>query len=133
MYFPLLMLLEKAGIFLAAEAARPIQSVMLQDIRLLTPEFTEYQAHTLYVGQTPPHSLPVRTEQDTWCILLSRPDGEDVANFTKPSMISEVSENAGLSAILPVTASENLFVLVTNHQFNWWFDDGPIRAIYCSA
>ncbi len=110
MYFPLLMLLERAGVFLP-ETAHPFQSIMLRDIRLLTPELTEYQAHTLYVGQALPRSLPARKKQDTWCILLSRQTGPDAPGSPKQSADSEHSESGGFSGILPVMAEENLFVL----------------------
>ena len=111
MYLPLLMLLEKAGIFLPAETAHSVQSIMLRDIRLLTPELTEYQAHTLYVGQTPPPSLPSRTKQETWCILLFCQTGKDAEDPPANSAVSEDSENTGFSGIRPVTAPEDLFVL----------------------
>lgn len=115
MYLPLLMLLEQAGIFLP-EPTQSFHSIMLRDIRLLTPELTKYQAHTLYVGPTPPRSLPARTEQDTWCILLSGQAQETGANPPKPSISSGfsgsgLSEEDGFSGILPVTAPEDFRVL----------------------
>lgn len=110
MYFPLLMLLERAGIFLP-ETTHPFQDIMLRDIRLLTPELKDYQAHTLYVGQSLPRGLPAHRKQDTWCILLSRQTGADAPDSMEHPAVSEQSEGGGFSGILPVVAKENLFVL----------------------